>query len=50
MTDRFGWSIDISSRPGQGTVVTVQFPDAEFEYEPGAQRDPVSDTQNAVSG
>lgn len=34
MTDRFGWPIDIASRPGHGTVVEVQFPEAEFEIEP----------------
>ncbi|MGR9089036.1 MAG: sensor histidine kinase [Gammaproteobacteria bacterium] len=30
MTDRFGWPIDITSRPGHGTVVIVHFPDARI--------------------
>jgi signal transduction histidine kinase len=29
MTDRFAWPIEITSRPGHGTVVEVQFPEAE---------------------
>lgn len=33
MTDRFGWPLEITSRPGHGTVVEVEFPDAEFEAE-----------------
>lgn len=33
MTDRFGWPVDITSRPGHGTVVEVQFPEAEFEQQ-----------------
>ena len=35
MTDRFGWPIEIASRPGRGTVVEVRFPDAEFQAEAG---------------
>jgi signal transduction histidine kinase len=31
MTDRFGWPIDITSHPGHGTVVEVQFPEAQFQ-------------------
>jgi len=31
MTDRFGWPIVITSRPGRGTVVEVKFPGAEFD-------------------
>lgn len=34
MTDRFGWPIDITSRPGHGTVVEIQFPEAAFEQAP----------------
>jgi signal transduction histidine kinase len=33
MTDRFGWQIEINSRPGHGTVVEVRFPHAEFEID-----------------
>lgn len=36
MTDRFGWPINITSRPGHGTVVEVQFPGAEFTKSQGS--------------
>ena len=39
MTDRFGWPIDITSRPGHGTVVEVCFPESEFEQLPGQSAD-----------
>ena len=29
--DRFGWPLDITSRPGSGTRVTVAFPDADCQ-------------------
>ncbi len=34
MTDRFGWTVNITSRPGHGTVVEVGFPEADFEPAP----------------
>jgi hypothetical protein len=30
MADRFGWQLDISSELGQGTRVTVDFPESRF--------------------
>lgn len=29
LTDRFGWIVDVVSEPGQGTHVSVQFPDSK---------------------
>jgi signal transduction histidine kinase len=37
LCDRFGWQIEVQSRPGRGTRVTLRFPDARCE--------PLSDTQ-----
>jgi signal transduction histidine kinase len=31
LSDRFGWPIDIESRPGSGTRIEVRFPDARSE-------------------
>ncbi len=28
LTERFGWPLDIESEPGEGTTVTIRFPDA----------------------
>jgi signal transduction histidine kinase len=34
MTDRFDWPIEITSRPGSGTIVEVRFPNADFQLDP----------------
>ncbi len=45
LSERFGWPVELSSQPGQGTVATIRFPDYKVEAAeaPVARDAPVSD-------